>query len=331
MPKCPDRAETELRRSLGILETLLGPSHGDLLPVLADLADLLADQDRHAEAEAAYQRTLELLRATRPASHPDVVATLARLALLADLQDRGDPAESLYRQAITLADDSEQESIELATALHNLASIYHRQDRLDEAEPLYRRALDLRRRLLGNNHWVVAESLSDLALLLYRRGRADEARGLTDRAADLLQPYCGALNAEADGVRRSARELCRDTRTLQQRLARAAAEPPPGKSRVPEPTPESVRVEAPSEAAVYRVQLAARKDPDEARRELEKLRRRHPELLGRLASHLETADLGRKGTWYRLQFGAFRAYDPARTLCDELLRAGEPDCWVAGP
>ncbi len=347
----PDRAEMELRRSLGILDQVLGTGHLQALPVVAELADLLAEQERYADSEALYRRALALLTQAQQAgaagpdlnAEAEVVATLGHLALLADIQGRDGEAENLYRRSIELAEQHGHHSPELAAALNNLASIHHRRNELDTAEPLYRRALELRRNLLGDRHWVVAVSLSDLALLEFRRGNYDPAQRLADQAAALLEPYCGALNAEAEGVRRSARELCRDTKTLQQRLAKAAenTDPSPDSSRalVPEPQPESVQVssrqvsgkqgQSSGRTGVFRVQLAARQDADLAQQELADFQQRFPQLLGTLEGRLETVDLGAKGIWHRLQFGTFDARQKARDLCEALLQQGLADCWVA--
>ncbi|MEQ9625737.1 tetratricopeptide repeat protein [Coleofasciculus chthonoplastes] len=40
----------------------------------------------------------------------------------------------------------------MATSLNNLAGLYELQGRYDKAEPLYLQALDLRKRLLGDEH-----------------------------------------------------------------------------------------------------------------------------------------------------------------------------------
>lgn len=342
----PDRAESELRRSLGILDRVLSPGHRELLPVVVELANLLSEQARYAESEALYRRALGLLTQKPPpgAANPDpttaaeIVATLGHLALLADIQGRADEAENLYRQSIELAGQHGHQSPELAAALNNLASIHHRRDEFDAAEPLYRRALELRRDLLGDHHWVVAVSLSDLALLLFRRGDHRAARELADQASALLEPYCGALNAEAEGVRRSARELCRDTKTLQQRLTKAVETPAPNSdlagTAVPEPRPESVQIHSAQVHSsdpdrIFRVQLAARQDFDQAQRELGDFQQRFPELLGPLEARLEKADLADRGIWFRLQFGAFGSRREARDLCNALLQQGLADCWVA--
>ncbi len=73
----------------------------------------------------------------------------------------------------------------MATSLNNLAALYDSQGRYTEAEPLYLQALDLKKRLLGDNHPSVATSLNNLAGLYDSQGRYKEAEPLHLEALDL--------------------------------------------------------------------------------------------------------------------------------------------------
>ena len=182
--------------------------------------------------------------------------------------------------------------------------------------------MDLRRRLLGSRHWLVASSLTDLARARLELSDRGEAQSLSGQAAAILQPYCSGLNARATGERRSAREVCTDLNELRRNLAK------PAQAR--EPKPRAVRVQT-QVGTVYRAQLGSRQDAQEASRELKKIQTRLRSSLGQLPAHLETVDLGTKGIWHRLQFGDFSTYDEARALCDRIKRQEGDDCWVAGP
>jgi tetratricopeptide (TPR) repeat protein len=59
---------------LGVKETLLGASHPDLAPTLANLASLHAGAGRRDEAAACYRRAIAILEPLVEPDHPTLVA-----------------------------------------------------------------------------------------------------------------------------------------------------------------------------------------------------------------------------------------------------------------
>ncbi|WP_343327452.1 tetratricopeptide repeat protein, partial [Geitlerinema sp. PCC 9228] len=59
------------------------------------------------------------------------------------------------------------------------------------AEPLYRQALEMRKRLLGEQHPDVATSLSSLAILYKDQGRYEEAEPLYRQALEMRKRLLG--------------------------------------------------------------------------------------------------------------------------------------------
>ena len=59
--------------------------------------------------------------------------------------------------------------------VNNLALLYNHQERYDDAEPLYLETLEIRKRLLGDDHPDTLISMSALAKGLSQQGRLDEA------------------------------------------------------------------------------------------------------------------------------------------------------------
>jgi len=80
---------------------------------------------------------------------------------------------------------------DFASTLNNLAYLYDSQGRYDQAEPLYLQALELRKRLLGEDHPDVAQSLNNLAGLYYSQGRYDQAEALDLQALELRKRLLG--------------------------------------------------------------------------------------------------------------------------------------------
>lgn len=83
-----------------------------------------------------------------------------------------------------------------------------------------------------------------------------------------------------------------------------------------------------NEGARYRVQLGAFRAAADAAEAWNDLRSRH-RTLAALEHRIEEADLGAKGTYFRLQAGAFKTRSEARSLCAR-LKADRLDCMIAG-
>ena len=80
---------------------------------------------------------------------------------------------------------------DFAATLNNLAYLYYSQGRYEQAEPLLVQALELRKRLLGEDHPDVAASLNNLALLYRSQGRYDQAEPLFLQALEILERVLG--------------------------------------------------------------------------------------------------------------------------------------------
>ena len=104
---------------------------------------------------------VDLLRALQPTT-PDQRAHLAAAL---------DRATQLVNASMFA-----QQPLDQALLLDNLGRAYLSLERYKVAEGLLRQALDLRRRLLGEDHILVAESLQNLASLERKVGRHEEAR-----------------------------------------------------------------------------------------------------------------------------------------------------------
>ena len=80
----------------------------------------------------------------------------------------------------------------------------------------------------------------------------------------------------------------------------------------------------------YRIQLAAVRSESAARSEWARLRGQHRELLGKLNLNVVRADLGKKGTFFRLRAGSLPDQASARSLCEALTKK-KVGCLVVRP
>ncbi len=83
----------------------------------------------------------------------------------------------------------------------------------------------------------------------------------------------------------------------------------------------------PTAAGNYRVQLASLKSQADANKAWRRLSAKYPDILGPLSLHLEKADLGAKGIYYRVQAGPFTEKAAARDICAK-LKAKKQQCLV---
>ncbi|MBD2102058.1 FxSxx-COOH system tetratricopeptide repeat protein, partial [Leptolyngbya sp. FACHB-261] len=96
------------------------------------------------------------------------------------------------RAAIKLAETLQREFPQVVSDLLNQTGYYLAQRaQYTEAEPLLAQALELRQRLLGQDHPDVATSLNNLALLYDSQGRYSEAEPLYLQALELRQRLLG--------------------------------------------------------------------------------------------------------------------------------------------
>jgi hypothetical protein len=78
----------------------------------------------------------------------------------------------------------------------------------------------------------------------------------------------------------------------------------------------------------FQVQLASFTSQGEAESEFQRLKQRHPGLLGSLQPRIQPADLGSLGTRYRLGVAPLGSREQAAKLCNSLIAAGVRDCTV---
>ena len=88
-------------------------------------------------------------------------------------------------------------------------------------------------------------------------------------------------------------------------------------------TPKPVAVTAPATASgSYVLQIGAYNSQGDADAAWKNYQAKHAALLSGYAPNVQQADLGDKGTWYRLRIAGFANKDVASALCDRLKTDG---------
>lgn len=113
----------------------------------------------------------------------------------------------------------------------------------------------------------------------------------------------------------------------------AAAKPAaakPAATTAARPAPAEKAIPAAASSGKFQVQLLAGRDADEVKDAWAKLKAKNPDLLGSLSPNLARADLGDKGTFYRLRAGPLASETKARSLCSQLSGRGT-SCIIIRP
>src|SRR5262249_35011858 len=101
-----EKAETYLSSTVELAEKTLPPGHREIATRLNNLAQLLQDTNRLAEAGPLMRRALEIDEASFGPGHPNVGIRLNNLALLLQATDRLAEAEPLMRRALEIDEAS---------------------------------------------------------------------------------------------------------------------------------------------------------------------------------------------------------------------------------
>lgn len=188
-----DDADALLQEAIGHLRAL-NPLSPDLVDWLIELAALRIEQNRLPEATALLDEALTLEPRRLTAADSRKPRILRGLGEVAGAQERWDEAESRLQEALEIADETHH-GIERAQILDEQGKMWLRRQQIDRAEALFRSALDLRRRLLGDNHPRIGDALNNLGTINYDRGNFAEAAEFFRQALEVLRSSLGPRHA----------------------------------------------------------------------------------------------------------------------------------------
>lgn len=106
-----------------------------------------------------------------------------------------------------------------------------------------------------------------------------------------------------------------------------ASEPAPAQPEAPAEVAQTAPTPVVAQTGQYLIQLLSVRSETAAKTAWANLQAAHGELLGGETLNIEAADLGERGTFYRVRFGAFDAKADANTVCTALKAQGQ-DCLV---
>jgi tetratricopeptide (TPR) repeat protein len=177
-------AETSYRRALGIMGKVNGDDSAEVANVNFDMANLMFDEGRQAEALLYVRKALSTYESSFGGTS---IETAGALCLLGDslrsMRNFIDAEGPLRRCADIRETDAGIDSIELADALHSLALAYVGERKYALAEPRFKLAEKIRENKLGLTSPLLAQTMEDHAALLKIMGREKDAERLLTLSA----------------------------------------------------------------------------------------------------------------------------------------------------
>jgi serine/threonine protein kinase/tetratricopeptide (TPR) repeat protein len=179
-------AERELRQVLSLRQQLLPEDHDDIATSMNNLACVLRDQGRLAEADSMCRDALTRRRRQLGEEHPATVTSLDNMASILSAQGRLAEAETGFQKALNMRRKRfGEEHPAVAESINDLAEVWRQEGKLVEAEEGFQRSLALRRSRLGALHPSTLESLHELLQVLGEQGKFEQGDTLL---RDLITP-----------------------------------------------------------------------------------------------------------------------------------------------
>ena len=184
--------EPLMRCALTLTEQHFGKEHPEVSSMMTNLAILLQETNRIAEAEPLIRSALTVDEHCFGHRHPKVAQDLNILGRLLHSTNRLDESESSFRDAIAIGEQALGiSSPDVALYLNNLSMLLKDIGRLDEAEELIRRALNINEHVYGPDHPNIGWGLNNLGSLMQARNKFEEAEHLFRRALHITEMTLG--------------------------------------------------------------------------------------------------------------------------------------------
>ena len=165
------------------------PSHVDLAGTLKNLAGVILEQKRPAEAEPLFREELALRRRLNEGNHPFTARCLNDLAHALAMQQKLAEAETLLREDLAMRRELFKDKDghpAIAQSTSDLGIVLTSQGKPAEAERLYREAVAMWKRVLkDNDHRDLAAALNNLAIALNGRGKLAESEQIHREALEM--------------------------------------------------------------------------------------------------------------------------------------------------
>jgi serine/threonine protein kinase len=186
------KAEPHLRRALVIRREVLGEEHPDTLESITQMGNMLACQDRQAEAQVMLQEALAVARRVLGDEHPTTLGLLRTLAQVLNELGRLPEAEEMLRDYLQIQRRIRGPKDEATlSAMCSLGECLVLQGKWDEAESLARDCLDIGKEVLPKDHPMVMTARGVLVYVLTWEGKTRELEPVARENVDAANQVWG--------------------------------------------------------------------------------------------------------------------------------------------
>jgi TonB family protein len=197
-----DEALPLAKRALELLETALGQTHQDLIPLLTNLAEIYKAKRQPGNAREYFEQALAIAKRSFGENDLRVGNLLDRLALVAYANGQMGDAERFLTRALTIKEGFlASDHAELAPTILNLAELYRLRRDYEKSERLYERLLRIREKAPGKDNADLIRAMEGYIRLLLDAKRNGEADQLQTKLNELLSArgilQGGILNGKA--------------------------------------------------------------------------------------------------------------------------------------
>lgn len=187
--------ETYLRKGLELRREKLGAESDDYAQSANDLALLLRDTRRLAEAQSLAEQAVAVRTRLLPANDLSLAETIETLGSVYTAQGQYEKSAVTFEKAraiyLSRIDAQHPAPAEYGSLLVNLAGNYQRLGKFQQAETDFATALDVLRKTVGPTHPLYAVSLLGPAYLEMDMGNYEASEKLYNEAAPLLKSSLG--------------------------------------------------------------------------------------------------------------------------------------------
>ena len=204
-----EQKEALVRSNLDERSATFGCEHSGVLTGKYELASLLVEQGRWAEAEVLSREALDGRRRALGAGHSDTKACLDLLQLTLSQQDKHAESESVIHERLTTFGTHDAESLNV---MYGLAVALLHQGKFVDAEPLFVNMLAAHERTLGWAHPATQKCASHLAAVQRKLAKRTPmqlqlAKRMAERSARAAKGDEAALPKDALAATAAARAV----------------------------------------------------------------------------------------------------------------------------